>query len=80
MESCAAGAIPDNTPGATPKIDLPLEREAPLSDTNDPEMRAPLGLMRLMNPNEALDLAIRLLAGEVPFRDIRLGMSTGVPV
>lgn len=36
--------------------------------------------MRLKDPNEALGLAIRLLAGEAPFRDMRLGMSTGMLV
>ena len=34
-----------------------------------------LGLMKLKDPNEALGLAIRLLAGESPFRDMPLGFS-----
>lgn len=37
----------------------------------------PLGLMRLKDPNEAAGLALRLLAGESPFRDMPLGMSAG---
>lgn len=36
-----------------------------------------LGLMRLRDPNEAAGLAIRLLAGESPFREMPLGMSAG---
>lgn len=36
-----------------------------------------LGLMRLKDPNEALGLAVRLLAGEAPFRDMPLGFSMG---
>jgi len=36
-----------------------------------------LGLMRMKDPNEALGLAVRLLAGEAPFRDMPLGFSMG---
>jgi len=36
-----------------------------------------LGLMRVKDPNEALGLAVRLLAGEAPFRDMALGFSIG---
>jgi hemolysin-activating ACP:hemolysin acyltransferase len=38
---------------------------------------ASLGLMRIKDPNEALGLAVRLLAGEAPFRDMPLGVSIG---
>lgn len=38
---------------------------------------ASLGLMRIKDPNEALGLAVRLLAGEAPFRDMPLGFSIG---
>lgn len=38
---------------------------------------ASLDLMRLKDPNEALGLAVRLLAGEAPFRDMPLGFSAG---
>lgn len=37
-----------------------------------------LGMMRLKDPNEAAGLALRLLAGETPFRDMPLGMSAGM--
>lgn len=37
----------------------------------------PLRLIRIRDPNEALGLAIRLLAGAAPFRDMPLGLSTG---
>jgi hemolysin-activating ACP:hemolysin acyltransferase len=51
-----------------------------MSDISALQTPAPLGLMRLKDPNEALGLAIRLLAGEAPFRDMQLGMSTGMLV
>jgi len=41
---------------------------------------AGLGLMRIKDPNEALGLAVRLLAGEAPFRDMPLGFSMGTLV
>ena len=37
-----------------------------------------LGMMRLKDPNEAAGLALRLLAGETPFRDMPMGMSGGI--
>lgn len=37
-----------------------------------------LGMMRLKDPNEAAGLALRLLAGETPFRDMPMGMSAGM--
>lgn len=39
-----------------------------------------LGLMRMKDRNEALGLAVRLLAGEAPFRDMPLGFSIGAIV
>lgn len=36
-----------------------------------------LHLMQMKDPNEALGLAVRLLAGEAPFRDMPLGFSMG---
>lgn len=36
-----------------------------------------LTLIRIRDPNEALGLAVRLLAGETPFRDFPLGLSIG---
>lgn len=39
--------------------------------------KADLGLMQMKDPNEALGLAVRLLAGEAPFRDMPLGFSMG---
>lgn len=45
----------------------------------DPDPDA-MTLMRLRDPNEALGLAVRLLAGEAPFHDMGLGMSTGLLV
>lgn len=48
---------------------------------SEPEpKKAPLGLMRLKDRNEALGLAVRLLAWEKPFRDLPLGMSAGALV
>jgi hemolysin-activating ACP:hemolysin acyltransferase len=41
------------------------------------EQKPDLGLMQLKDPNEALGLAVRLLAGEAPFRDMPLGFSMG---
>ena len=38
---------------------------------------APLTLIRIRDPNEALGLAARLLAGQTPFRDFPLGLSVG---
>lgn len=38
---------------------------------------APLALMRLKDRNEALGLAVRLLCGEEPFRDMPVGGSIG---
>lgn len=36
-----------------------------------------LTLIRIRDPNEALGLAVRLMAGETPFRDFPLGLSVG---
>ncbi|MEP4767914.1 MAG: hypothetical protein ABJQ21_25660 [Roseibium sp.] len=36
-----------------------------------------LRLMQMKDPNEALGLAVRLLVGEAPFRDMPLGFSMG---
>jgi len=41
---------------------------------------APMKLVRFRDPNEALGLAVRLLAGEAPFRDLPLGASAGAVV
>ena len=39
-----------------------------------------LRLIRVKDPNEALGLAVRLLAGVAPFRDMPLGLSMGALV
>ena len=44
------------------------------------ESDEPIGLMRLRDPNEALGLAVRLLAAETPFRGMELGQAIGMLV
>lgn len=47
-------------------------------NASDQSGQTPLGLMRLRDPNEALGLAVRLLAGEAPFDEMPLGSSSGL--
>jgi hemolysin-activating ACP:hemolysin acyltransferase len=55
-------------------VGMPAQSDAPASGHAGSEG---LSIIRIRDPNEALGLAARLLAGEAPFRDLPVGASIG---